>query len=192
MEVLELVAAAKAMQSEYVDEQDPTVRGDWAIQNTGSADWALERVGECEGEADSIEAQYAAAVERLSKRKAELLARAARGASYFRMKLEEWAGPNRASLLKGKGKSVAMLHGTIGWRKKGGNLRVEDKDALAAWLITQPVESGLYRVRVEPEMRALQKWCAESGEIPSGCEFVPEFDEFYVKAEAPEAALVKG
>ena len=69
---------------------------------------------------------------------------------------------------------------------------VTDKDALAAWLAAQPVESGLYRVKVEQEMRELQRLCSETGEVPPGTDYVPERDEFYVKANSPETAIVKG
>jgi phage host-nuclease inhibitor protein Gam len=176
----------------YEDSQDPAVKGSWEITTATSADWALARAAECQAEADAIDAQYAAAVARLAKRRDELKARAERGSRYFEFKLAVWAEKNRGSLLKGKSKSAHLLHGTIGWRKKGGRLVVTDKDALVAWLATQPIEAGLYRMKLEPEMSEIQSLCRNLGEVPPGTTFDVERDEFYVKPEAPEAALMKG
>ena len=172
--------------------------GPWEVKTVSpgiipaSADWTVQRLGECESELATVEAHYQAAIERLNKRRDELEERARRGVAYFRFKLEQWATRERTWLLKGKAKSVQLMHGTFGWRKSGGRLKVEDKDALAAWLSGQPIESGLYRMKIEPEMRALQEHCRKLGEVPPGCMFEPERDDFYVKAEAPEEALMKG
>ena len=177
----------------YQDEQDPTVTAGWAIQNQNSADWALGRLADCEREIASIDSQYEAAVARLVARKAELNGRAQRGATYFRAKLEEWATRNRAVLTHGQKKSAALLHGHIGWRKKGGGLKVEDKAALIEWLSVQPVEWGLYRVKVEPEMEALQSRFKQLGEVPPGCIDVPETDVFYAKPiVSTEGSIMKG
>jgi len=166
--------------------------GAWQITNQTSADWGMQRLAECEAEIAAVEAQYQSALARLRARYDELVARSQRGIGYFKFKLEKWATHERAALLKGKAKSVQMLHGVIGWRKSGGRLHVEDKDALAAWLSGQPIELGLFRMKIEPEMRALQEHCRQTGEVPPGCTFEPEYDQFYVKAEAPEEALMKG
>lgn len=160
------------------------------ITNRTLADFGLRRLADCEAEEASIEEQYAAAVARLRKRADALVIRARRGQNYFRFLLEGWAEQNRAALLKGKAKSVSMLHGRIGWRAKGGGLKVVDRDALAAWLET-PLGRPFARVKYEPDMKALQVNFAAVGEIPPGMETVPAMDEFYATAEAPETALAK-
>lgn len=199
--VLALIETAEALGptplppeiEQYQDDSDPEVRGGgWEIQTQTSADWALQRVAECQAEAGQVEAQYEAAVRRLRAKADQLVARATRGANYFSFKLQVWAEHNKATLLKGKAKSVSLLHGKVGWRKKGGNLRVDDKDALVAWLSAQPIESGLYRIKVEPEMKAIQDLCRTTGEVPPGTTCVPEYDDIYVKPEAPETGIVKG
>jgi phage host-nuclease inhibitor protein Gam len=176
----------------YEDTQDPEVKGAWQITTQTSADWALARVAECEVEADAIDAQYAAAVERLAKRRDALKERAARGQRYFEFKLAEWANANRKTLLKGKKKSVQLLHGSVGWRQSGGRLVVTNRDEFVAWLQTQPIESGLVRIKYEPDMTEIQALCKRDGIVPPGTEWAPEVDNFYVRVEAPEMALVKG
>jgi phage host-nuclease inhibitor protein Gam len=198
MDVNEIIAVAEKCEppplpegiASYEDPQDPAVKGAWEITTQTSADWALARVAECHAEAAAIEEQLAAAVARLHKRASELMERADRGARYFEFKLAVWAEKNRTSLLKGKSKSVHLLHGQIGWRKKGGRLVVADKARLAEWLATQPIEAGLYRTRIDPEMSEIQAQFKRSGEIPPGCEYEIERDELYVKPdEAPTTAL---
>jgi phage host-nuclease inhibitor protein Gam len=191
MNVLELVAAAEAADP-YVDEQDPAVGGAWSISDLGSADWALARLSECEAEAAEIDRQADAAIERIRKRADALKEKAARGEAFFRAKLLLFAETHRDVLLTGKKKSRELVHGRIGWRKKGERLVVQDREALLSWLAAQPVESGLYRVKIEPEMRALSERLKGCGEVPPGCEVEPETETVEIKTEAPEAALVKG
>lgn len=173
----------------YEDAEDSLVTPAWRIEDAGTADWALRRLGECEAEAAAIDAQYAAAVAHLAARRDELKAKAARGAGFFKFKLAEYAERCRASLLKGKKKSAEFLHGKIAFRSKAERLEVVDREALIEWLSSQPVESGLYRVKVEPEMRALQDLFRASGEIPPGTEAQPAEETVTIDAIAPERAL---
>jgi phage host-nuclease inhibitor protein Gam len=175
----------------YEDEQEPSVRGPWQIETLSDADWAFSRVAECEAEAAEIERQAEATIRRVRARAAELTAKAERGAGFFRFKLLEYAEAHRADILHGKKKSRDFLHGRIGWRKAGGGLAVTDKEALGAWLRAQPIESGLYRVKVEPEMAAIQAVFRARGEIPPGCEPKPETETIHIEASAPETALAK-
>jgi phage host-nuclease inhibitor protein Gam len=176
----------------YEDEHDPAVRGAWQIDSLGSADWALARLAECEAEAAEIDRQAAATIERVRRRAEELKTKAARGAAFFSYKLMAFAETHRATLLgSGKKKSREFLHGKIGWRKKGGKLVVRDREALCEWLALQPVEAGLYRMKLEPEMRAIQERFKAAGEIPPGCDFEPEYEDIEIKASAPETALAR-
>jgi phage host-nuclease inhibitor protein Gam len=176
----------------YEDTENPEVRGPWKIETITSADWALARMAELQAEADSIDEQAQKAKERIDARAASLKERIARGLGYFRYKLLEYAETHKATLLGGgKKKSRTFLHGTLGWRRRGGKLVVKEPDALRAWLVTQPVESGLYRMKVEPEMVELQRRFKEHGECPPGCDAEPDIDEPYVKVEVPEEGLVK-
>jgi phage host-nuclease inhibitor protein Gam len=180
--------------ADYQDEEMPEAAGHgFKIETTQGADWALYRVAMLKAELRDIEAQARAAKERIDKRAESLKSKVARGVCYFEFKLLEYAEMHKKALLGGgKKKSRSFVHGVIGWRSSQERLEVTDKDALAAWLETQPVERGLYRTKVEPEMAAIQALYQTTGEIPPGCDIKPETDMPYVKAEAPETALVKG
>lgn len=200
MNVLDLVKAAEETPlaplppeiEGYEDSENPEVRGRWQIENMPSADWALARLAECEAEAAEIERQAQAAIARVKARAEELKAKAGRGANFFRFKLLDFAERHRAVILgSGKKKSRDLLHGRIAWRSKPGRLVVEDAAALEAWLLAQPVERGLYRMKVEPEMRAIQALYAEHGECPPGCGIKVEPETISITANAPETALAK-
>ena len=177
----------------YEDAEDPTVKGGgWRIETIQSADWALARLAELQAEADAIDEMARAAKRRIEAKAEALNAKVARGTAYFEFKLLEYAETHRKQMLGGgKKKSRSFLCGTIGWRTKnaGGRLVVENPKVLEAWLVLQPVQAGLYRQKIEPEMRALQERFKASGEIFPGCKVEEEIDEPYVKADAPGTAL---
>jgi phage host-nuclease inhibitor protein Gam len=176
----------------YEDEHDPAVRGVWQIENPASADFGLLRLSECEAQVTEIERQEAATIERVRRRAEELKSKARRGVNFFTYKLLAYAETHRAALLgTGKRKSREFLHGKITYRKKGGRLVVKDREALCEWLALQPVEAGLYRMKLEPEMRAIQERFKAAGEIPPGCDFEPEYEDIEIKASAPETALAR-
>ena len=174
-------------------DEDSIATKRWEICTVYAADWALSRLGEVEAEIASIKEQGEAAKARIDSRVADLTLRANRLAAFFRLRLTEYATKHRTELLGGgKKKSRDFVSGRLGWRKKGGRLRVVDEAALEPWLLAQGVESGLFRLKVEPDKKALQKLLEEQGQVPPGCEYDPEFDDVYVEANAPASALVKG
>lgn len=200
--VLDLIATAEHMApaadllppeiESYEDSENPEVRGRWQIDSLQSADWALARLAECEAEAAEIDRQARAAIERVKARAEEIKAKAARGAGFFRFKLTAYAETHRTALLgTGKKKSRDFLHGRIGWRAKPERIQVDDPAALEAWLLAQPVEAGLYRMKVEPEMAEIQRRFKEREEVPPGCSIKVEPESIEIKASAPETALAK-
>lgn len=167
------------------------MRVGWAIENVSSLEWALSRLAALETEEGSIEAAAAEMHRRVDERKARLLDAIARGVSFFRGKIAEYAEPHRGELLGGgKKKSRTFLSGTVGWKKKGGLIRVQDKKALADWLVAQP-DLSLFRTEVAPEMRRLQEYCAANKCVPPGCSYEDERDELFVDAVDPAAPLAR-
>jgi phage host-nuclease inhibitor protein Gam len=174
----------------YADEQEPSVQVGWQVDSPESADWALLRLAECEAEAAAIEAQYAAAVARLRLHADGLVRRAGRGAAFFRYKLTDYAERHRADILgHGKRKSRDYLHGRLSWRSRSERLVVQDREALIGWLSAQPVEANLYRIKIEPDMKALQDLLKRTGQVPPGCDVEPESETLHIDARAPEKAL---
>jgi len=172
----------------YEDDTEPTVKGMWCVQNLGDADWAMLRLAECEEEIAEIERQAEAARALIAHRAEVLKERAGRGAAFFRYKLSEWADAHQGEILHGKRRSRDLLHGRIAWRSKGERLVVTDKAALAEWLATQPVEAGLYRMKIEPEMKRLQEDYQRLGFVPPGTDVEPASESLHIEP-APMPAL---
>lgn len=187
------IAKAEASQPAYQDETDPTVRDGWQIDSLGSLEWAMSRIADLEAERDEVQAATIDAVHRIEARGAALAEKAERGVTFFRGQVLRYIEAHRHELLKGgKKKSRGLLYGAIGWRSSGGRLRVQDKDALTVWVSAQPLESGLYRLKVEPDMKAIQEYAKRTGEVPPGTEFEPEHETAFVTAIQPGTTLAKG
>lgn len=179
MNPADLAAAAESAQAPL----DPTTiheRGEWAPRTISDVEFALECAAESESEIAALDASLKSAIARLEARADAIRSKARARADYFIARVAEFAQAHRSDILIGKKKSRDLLSGRIGWRKKGGKLTVIDKAALSDWLPTQ--DASLYRVKVEPEMKALQALAASQGIIPPGCEWEPERDEIYVEA----------
>ena len=166
-----------------------SVDPNWKITDLQSADWALSRLAECQAEAAAIDAQAEAAIARIRQRADALKMKAAKGESFFRFKLSEYAERERSTLLHGKKKSREFVHGKIGWRAKPERLEVTDPEALETWLRAQPIESGFARWEVKPDMKALQEHYKAAGVIPDGCSVKEASESLTVEAVAPERAL---
>jgi phage host-nuclease inhibitor protein Gam len=177
----------------WEDDERPEVRqGIWRPDTESDADYCLRRRAEMQAHIDEVARQFEAATARLLARKDELTEREQRGVAWFTSLLTDYAERNRSTLLQGKRKSRDFLHGRIAFRSSAERLEVVDKDALADWLAQQPVESGLYRVEVKPEMKALQDRYRETGEVPPGCGIKPASETVVVESIAPERALTGG
>jgi phage host-nuclease inhibitor protein Gam len=175
---LPIIEAALATQEPM--EPDAIVeKGAWAPQTIRDVEWALEMAGESEAEVASIDEQEADAIARIKARADALRAKAERRATYFKGRVAEFASAHRADLLVGTKKSREFIAGSVAWRKKAGGLVVTDKAALEAWLATQ--DPSLFRIKLEPEMKALKALLDTQGIIPPGCDLRPEVEELTVK-----------
>jgi len=186
------IARLEAAQPIYRDDSDPSVVDGWRPTDLGSLEWALSRVADLEAEARENAVALADAHRRLDLRAESMTRRVQRGVAFFRGAILSYMSEHKSELLKGGArKSRVMLHGSVGWRKTGGRLRVVDEKALAEWVAAQPVELGLFRIRIEPAMKELQAYCEANGLIPPGTEREVPTDVPYVKAVSPSTSLAK-
>jgi hypothetical protein len=175
---------------DFSEEIDPAERDKHSLANDQAANRILDVLARCEAEVANIEAQAEEAHKRIDARADKLRTGPQRGIAYCVALLSEYGERMKATWLKGPKRSHDMIGGRIGWRKSGGRLRVTDKKELEAWLLTQPVEAGLFRMKIEPEMRAIQDAAKRDGLVPPGTEYEPEHDTIHV--EAVSLALIKG
>lgn len=185
----EVLAAEPESTPKPVLYQDPenqeTWTPDWRISDLATADWALSRVGDLQREIDENEALAEAARDRITLKTQILNERVHRGVEFFKRHLEAFAQSHRELLLGGgKKKSRSMLHGSLGFRKAGGGLEVQDREALLDWARLQPIESGVLRITEEPNLVEIKREFKRMGELPPGTDLAPETEEVVIKAES--------
>lgn len=164
------------------DESGHPVREGWRVENLSSADWALSRIADLEEELAENNVVLEQAMARIRSRTEKLNEQITKGITFFRSALAAYAHEHRDALLKGgKKKSRSLLHGSIGWKQAGGDLKVQDRDALLVWARTQPVEKEFVRIKEEPAVDAVKRHFKLTGEVPPGCEVEPEREDFTVK-----------
>lgn len=157
----------------------------WRITDLESFAWAMEPLAKAEVERANVERLYEAALKRLDAWRDQRLDAIAQGTAYLTAEVTRYATENRKALVKGKSKTIDLPTGEISWRKVGGKLVVTDKEALAAWCVEQGPEAGLYRVKTEPDLRALAAHLKRTGEIPPGADYAPETETIAIKPSMP-------
>lgn len=85
------------------------------------------------------------------------------------------------SMLRGKARSVKTPYGVAGFRKCGGGVTVTDPEALLTAVVNGSLPPALRREKVEVNKAAVNDLYKKTGELPIGCEPIPEGEEFYVK-----------
>jgi phage host-nuclease inhibitor protein Gam len=177
---------------EYTDDEDPEVRTGWEITTKSTADWALSRAATAKARIADIEAQRDDHIRRTNERADKLIEAERRTVGFMEAHLGKWATENRDALLQGSTKkSLAFVHGTIGWRKREGRLVVVDEQLLGTWLREQD-DVSLFRIKIEPEMKNLQQNFKANGVIPPGCEYVATQEKIYIEPVNLTSTLVKG
>lgn len=89
-------------------------------------------------------------------------------------------------LLKGgKARSYKTLFGTIGFRKAPAQVFIKEEDTTMEWL--KRLHPNWIRTKTEPMRSEITGHFKATGEVPPGCEAVPERDKFYVKGARSEA-----
>ena len=167
-------------QLEAIEESQP-----WRIDGVEALAWAMERLAKAEDERSKVLEIFNAYAKRLDGWKQDRLDAIEAGTAYLTAEVARYSTEHRKELVKGKTKSIDLPAGTVSWRKAGGKLTVTDKDALAAWAVEQGPEAGLFRVKTEPEMRAIQALFAKTGELPPGTDFEPETETISIKPSRP-------
>lgn len=169
--------------------------GGFAIENKGAADWALSRMCEIQEYLADVDAQAKLATDRIAQRVTELKRAPSNDLAFMQGALLDYAAGHKEALLgAGRKKSCDFVHGRIGWRKKGGKLKVTDPDQLREWAIAEAAKDptqGLVRVKIEPAVDAIKAYVAERQMVPPGMEWEDERDEAYVQTDFEQTDIIK-
>jgi phage host-nuclease inhibitor protein Gam len=157
----------------------------WRIEDRPTLDWAMGILARGEQEAEAIRLACAAARYRIDQREAELLKRNENATSWIRFAAEEYARAHKKDLVV-KGQTAYLVNGEVSWRKSAEKVEITDASAALAWCQSQPIESGLVRLKPEIAKKELNAHVLTTGEIPPGCELVPPRETITLKPASPE------
>lgn len=174
--------------SDYVDEEDDRIRVGWEVGNEEQLDWALKRRGELIAMQRANQRIFEAHVERMAHRLEKLNSPLEGGVAFLTGCIQTYVFNNRVRVIgSGKKKSRNLLHGTVGFRKTGGGLVVNDAAKLLAWARSQPVELGYVRITEAPALDEIKRLHKRTGELFPGTDLSPEVETFYAKSSEEKA-----
>jgi len=193
----ELIAAVDAITRpapppEYVDEGYPEIRTGWQITDTGTFDWAFSIAAKKKAAILSWEERAAAAKARIDAELDRNVKQLRYGIAFMEAQIGRYATEHREEMLAlTGGKTIkAADGGKVQWRKQEGRLVVVDEDALGTWLREQD-NVDLFRVKLSPDMKALQDNFKKNGVIPPGMEFVAAQEKMYIEPAVITTALTR-
>jgi phage host-nuclease inhibitor protein Gam len=157
----------------------------WRIEDRPTLEWAMSILARGDQEGEAIREEFRAVRARLDAKEAELLKRNENATVWIRSAAEEYARSHKKDLVV-RGQTAHLVHGEISWRKSGEKVEIEDNAAALAWCIAQAHDSGLTRVKVEIDKKALSSHVLSTGEIPPGVAIVPPTETITLKPASPE------
>lgn len=157
-----------------------------AIGGMDSLEWAMGVLAEAEERKARIVSASEEAFARIVARRDDLIRKVDGSAQFLRYAVEEYARTHRKELIKGRPKTVDLIHGAISYRVVPERIDVENAEATLEWARAQPVEADMVRVKYEINKRALTEHFKATGEIPPGCVVHPESESIIIRPEQPE------
>ena len=150
-------------------------------------EWKLGQHLKIDAERTGVQAEYDAAVARLTEQRDRRLrpldarerALCARWQAEFEIQVDA-----DISAQRGKKKSFDYASGRAGWRHVKDKLEIADKKAALRWALKNATEA------CEPVLARkgpLTDWFKEHGEIPPGCVLIPEHEKFFPQSKLTPA-----
>ena len=150
-------------------------------------EWFMKKVTQNEAMIDQVKKQSRRIVRQLQS---ELSALQYRFGDTFKDMITD-----RILAKHGEKKSVDLMSGRAGYRKKPATIYVTDEKALVEWFNAQSVETrnqiqDCFDLRFARKTPIL-KYVRETGNLPDGVEFLDERDEFYPQLYVPQLPELK-
>ena len=143
----------------------------FAVRDESSANWLVRKLVEADAHIQRVKQQAEREIGRTQRERDFLFMR-------FGPELERWAKKELAKH-KGRRKSLLLLSGTVGFRRLGTKLVVDDESKLLAWAKRHC--RAVVRIIERISKTALNEHLTTTGEIPSGAHVEPPHEKFYVK-----------
>lgn len=152
---------------EFAAQLLPQEKLSFEIVDAQDASWVVRKIVEARARQERVR-EWAAREQKAARREEEFLLRR------FGPSLQAWMQENA----KGK-KTVRLLDGTVGVRRKRMTLHIEDRELLLDWCRRNLPDA----VKVEEDIlkTPLNEHLRETGEVPPGCDLGATGDEFYIR-----------
>lgn len=152
--------------------ESPAIAPTFAVRDAHSANWVVRKIVEARAYAERC-AQWAEQEKMRARREEDYL-------------LLRFGGDLRTyarAAIAGQGarrKSVTLPAGTIGFRRTGTKLVIDDEEKVIIW--ARKAQPNLIITQESISKSGLNQYFDETGEIPpSGVRVEPELEKFYVK-----------
>jgi len=168
------VSAAERLGDDFADAYpEPEDREAYKIGSLGEADWAIRKLAKYRGKQAEIARVGHAEIERIKAWIAREVATFERDAAYFEGLLVGWHAERMAeaeaeagSWEKVRHKSVRLPGGMVAARQLPPKVEV-DEETFLSWATGAGMD-GLYRVRFDPDKKAILEAVKADGELPPG------------------------
>lgn len=159
--------------------RDDAPEEEFSISDLSSLGWLIRRVGELEKQIADIEEAKRQEIEEITYR-ATLIAQPLRDQiDYFMKTYGLQAEAFVKSQIKGrKAKSVPTLWGRAGFRRSRAGVSIIDAEKALAFAKSHSLP---FKVTESVLKRPLLDHIVETGEVPTGIEYVPSQEKFYVR-----------
>lgn len=159
--------------------KDEAPEEEFSISNLNALGWLIRRIGELEKQIAEIEEAKRQEIEEITERAAFIAQPFRHQILYFMEKYTPQAEAFVKGQIKGrKAKSVPTLWGRAGFRKSRAGVRITDAEEALAFAKSHDIPT---KVTESILKRPLLNHIEETGEVPTGTEYVPSEERFYVK-----------
>lgn len=159
--------------------KDESSEEEFSISDLSSLGWLIRRIGELEKQIAEIEEAKRQEIEEITERAAFIAQPFRDQILYFMEKYTPQAEAFVKGQIKGrKAKSIPTLWGRAGFRKSRAGVRITDAEDALAFAKTHKIPT---KVTESVLKRPLLNHIEETGEVPTGTEYVPSEERFYVR-----------
>jgi len=144
----------------------------FCIDSAERANWLVRRVIEARAYGDRVRTWAAKEQRRAEREEAQLM-------YLFGRQLQDWVVQDLATQ-RGRRKSVSLPAGTVGFRRVGLKLRIQDRAAVLDWARATLPQAVVTREFLSKT--AINDHFSQTGEIPSqGVVIDPEHEAFFIR-----------
>jgi hypothetical protein len=159
------------MTTDMITESRPT----FEIDSIDNLSWYGRKLTAKQAEIDALDASYKAA-------RAELVKDLDAFRWWFHSQAERYVRDQLAAV-GGRSKTLRTLGGAFSLRTVPTTIRKTDDQALVAWAQATAPDLVRETITFDVPLDGLKRYWQTSGEIPPGCEHVPEYEAFNHRIE---------